>query len=238
MNARVFVLSAVVVCLVLAIAASIVMRSPESGVISTDEGAAFDDSPILPGGDDPLPTEVADDGTQEQTPEEEVTPSTVLPIIVPANQQQVPPNELVQPVREDVPASPILADLDISTPFPLPPEFGDTVREFAYEDDDPTWSDATESRIFSEISLIPRLEATDIQVECRTTMCRIRMVHPRNPAPGASAGNVSELVEAIGMEAPWLFAVPDENGNPTSLVYVQRGKASTQSIESAVTAAR
>ena len=31
------------------------------------------------------------------------------------------------------------------------------------------------------------------------------------------AGNVAELVAAEDMEVLWLFAFPDENGNPTSL---------------------
>ena len=76
MNVRVLILSAVLVCLGLAIAASILLHSPESGVLSSDPGVRVDDGRGLPG-DDPLPTEVADDRVQEQTAQEEVTARTV-----------------------------------------------------------------------------------------------------------------------------------------------------------------
>ena len=104
------------------------------------------------------------------------------------------------------------------------PEFADTLRQFAVESDDPDWSAATETRIFSEISQATGLSAGDIQVDCRTTMCRVLLTKPVS-SPNPRYPGFNELVDSFGLETVWLLALPDENGTPINFAYVRRPEA-------------
>jgi len=105
------------------------------------------------------------------------------------------------------------------------PEFADTLRQFAVEPHDPTWSAATETRIFSEISQATGLSAGDIQVDCRTTMCRVLLTKPVS-SPNPRYRSFNELVDSFGLETVWLLALPDENGTPINFAYVRRPASS------------
>lgn len=106
-------------------------------------------------------------------------------------------------------------------PLPPIPEFADTLRQFAAEVDDPNWSVATETHIFSEISQATGLSAGDIQVDCRTTMCRVLLTKPAS-TPSPRYPGFNDLVDSFGLETVWLLALPDENGTPVNFAYVRR----------------
>ncbi len=109
-------------------------------------------------------------------------------------------------------------------PLPPIPEFADTLRQFAAEVDDPNWSVATETHIFSEISQATGLSAGDIQVDCRTTMCRVLLTKPAS-TPNPRYRGFNDLVDSFGLETVWLLALPDENGTPVNFAYVRRPEA-------------
>lgn len=115
-----------------------------------------------------------------------------------------------------------IEESELKIPVPPVAEFGDTLRQFAAETDDPSWSAATETRIFSEISQATGLAAGDIQVDCRTTLCRVLLTRPVS-APNARYRSFNELVDSFGLETAWIFAMPDENGTLVSVAYVRRG---------------
>ena len=115
--------------------------------------------------------------------------------------------------------------------LPPIPEFADTLRQFAAESDDPSWSAAMETRIFSEISQATGLSAGDIQVDCRATMCRVLLTKPAS-APNSRYRGFNDLVDSFGLETVWLFALPDENGTPVNFAYVRRPEASVTPSES------
>jgi hypothetical protein len=109
-------------------------------------------------------------------------------------------------------------DIELLPPIP---EFAQTVRDFASQLDDAAWSETTESHIFGQISQATGLGASDIQVDCRTTMCRVRLSNPvstQNPR----YRSLNELVDTFGLETLSLWAGPDSNGNPVNLVYLRR----------------
>jgi len=101
------------------------------------------------------------------------------------------------------------------------PEFKETLRQFAAEGEDPAWSAAMETRIFSEISQATGLSVGDIQVDCRTTMCRVLLTKPSS-APNARYRGFNELIDSFGLKTKWILAVPDENGTPINFAYLQR----------------
>jgi hypothetical protein len=90
---------------------------------------------------------------------------------------------------------------------------------------------ATETRIFSEISQATGLSAADIQVDCRTTMCRVLLTKPSS-SPNPRYRSFNELVDSFGLKTLWILAMPDENGTPVNFAYVERGEGATTQSES------
>jgi hypothetical protein len=123
-----------------------------------------------------------------------------------------------------------MEDLDLKMSVGPIPEFKETLRQFALESDDSDWSTATETRIFSEISQATGLSAADIQVDCRTTMCRVLM--KPSSSPNARYRSFNELVDSFGLKTLWILAVPDESGTPVNFAYIQRGEGATTQSES------
>lgn len=111
-------------------------------------------------------------------------------------------------------------DLELLPPIP---EFEDTVRRFAIESDDTTWSEATEARILNQVSSATGLSLSDVQVDCRTSMCRVQFTDPRSTR-GARYSSFNELVETFGLESLWLWAGPDAYGTPITLSYLRRNE--------------
>ena len=92
------------------------------------------------------------------------------------------------------------------------------------ERDDPNWSAATETRIFTEISQATGLSAGDVQVDCRATMCRVLLTKPVS-APNPRYPGFNDLVDSFGLETVCLLALPDETGTPVNFAYVRRPEA-------------
>jgi hypothetical protein len=132
-----------------------------------------------------------------------------------------------QPLPPTISMTQALQDLALLPPIP---EFAETVRNFASQTDDAPWSEATESRIFGEISQATGLGVSDIQVDCRTTLCRVQLSNPES-TPNARYRSLNELIDTFGLETLWLWAAPDSNGNPINLAYLQRGGTSTTQSE-------
>lgn len=108
----------------------------------------------------------------------------------------------------------------------------------AAEDEDPDWSAATESQIFSEISQVPGLAANLIEVECRTTHCLIRVTLPsQTPATetglmttGADGHPVFPIAEALDLEPIALLSLRNPNGHSLFVAYLNRNaNSATQS---------
>ena len=138
----------------------------------------------------------------------------------PEDRETTPP-VMTSAELEDAPThlDPTLRDLDF--PFGRIPEFAETVRALAAEDEDPSWSEATETRISRVISQASRLGASDIQVDCRSTMCRVQLTDARSSADTAYA-ELDDLVAVTGLPMLWLWTATDDDSAPVYLTYLQR----------------
>ena len=111
----------------------------------------------------------------------------------------------------------------------------------ARESRDPLWSAAMEARILDEISQKALgLEITRLDVECRTTLCRLQMVFPEELAR-RKFGNVPQgtvwtgeqpimfFVEALDLEfrPGHVFGGLDGYGTPILVGYVSRPSQET-----------
>lgn len=209
------------------------LRSPERG--STDADLASRPSISSEGGRRdarPAASQPADDASGSLPPNDVADTTGAAAGDAPAQSRPVPvllPNQ--------VPATPMsqaLEDLQI----PPIPELLETEREFAAQNTDPDWSTATEARILDQIAGIPGLSLASLNVECRTTLCRVQFVQP-GTAPGLPNGSavfpsldraaavgapgMVEIVGSTGLKSRWVIAVRDRNGTPVSLAYLERG---------------
>jgi hypothetical protein len=139
------------------------------------------------------------------------------------------PNE---PVAER--ASPQPSELTLQG-VELPPPLLDSERTFAAEAIDPRWAPTTEARILREIATLPGRSMLGLQVECRSTICRLQVVEPGQPLPettGPSTGipaevvalgtSIRELVSRSGLETRGAMSVPDRSGTRVLVAYFAR----------------
>jgi hypothetical protein len=106
--------------------------------------------------------------------------------------------------------------------IPPIPELLETERQFAAESVDPLWSQRMEGHILGEISQLTGLELVGLQVECKTTLCRLQLVEPDLAKASSPYKSFPELVATFGLETRWVMSVVDRYGTPTSLAYLGR----------------
>jgi hypothetical protein len=113
----------------------------------------------------------------------------------------------------------VAARQDVAEPaFPSTIPSADTkmVQRFESESKDPTWSDAANALVLSKLSRMTYLKALYIEVDCRTTMCRILIAPARVPPP---QWELQEIVYKLGLSA-WQF---HDNGQ-TMVTYLERDR--------------
>jgi hypothetical protein len=136
----------------------------------------------------------------------------------------VPPPER-SPLPGEAPATPIAEALaarqqnnfivqDAAGNGGVPPQLVDGEREFAAEPIDATWAPGAEAKLLGFIAQMPGLELVDLQVECRSTMCRLQMTQP--PASPDDNGQLrfNMLRDELGMAPRWMMAIVDGTGPP------------------------
>ena len=105
-----------------------------------------------------------------------------------------------------------------------PPALIQGEREFAAEGVDVEWASGAEGEILSRVSQIPDLALISMQVECRSTMCRLQAASPISPAGGSRP--FTTLVDSIGLEPRWIVAIPDASGALQLVAYLRRERMS------------
>lgn len=98
---------------------------------------------------------------------------------------------------------------------------------FAVEPTDPSWSDFAEAQILSEISRLGGLSLITIDVQCRTTLCRVQSVFPSTDARARQ--RIVDVASTLGLEARPVVAVSNRAGNVAFLAYFAKSKSPTQS---------
>jgi hypothetical protein len=95
---------------------------------------------------------------------------------------------------------------------------------FVAESQDPSWSDFTEAQILGEISRLSGLALVTIDVECRTSLCRVQSAFPTTDA---RARQRILGVAALSLEPRPVVAVANKSGNVMFLAYFGRPKTPT-----------
>jgi hypothetical protein len=167
----------------------------------------------------PEPSVVLDDSAAPAAPRAEPRGATnAAPSAAPSTEPvaSAPPTPERSPLPGETPATPmtqLLADrqqnmLVRDTPGEsgIPPQLAEGEREFAAEPIDATWAPGAEAKLLAVFAEIPGLELIDLQVECRSTMCRLQLTQP--PAePGQGGLPFSILRDEVGMTPRWMMAV-------------------------------
>ena len=104
------------------------------------------------------------------------------------------------------------------------PALGELETQFSSEGTDPSWSASTESRILSEVAQVASLAVTSLEVECRETICRLKLFYPPGTDTLSSAGRFEPLADVLGFADPTEVVTVGETGVPMSLVYFQRNE--------------
>lgn len=94
----------------------------------------------------------------------------------------------------------------------VPPQLVEGERAFAAEPIDGTWAPGAEAKLLSTFAQIPKLELIDLQVQCRSTMCRVQLTQPPATAGGPLPFNI--LSDEVGMTPRWMMAVVDGPPGP------------------------
>lgn len=117
----------------------------------------------------------------------------------------------------------------------LPPGLVEGEREFGAEPVDAMWAPGAEADLLAKFAQMPGLKLIDLQVQCRSTMCRLQLTQP--PATPGQDGRTpfNVLHDEIGLTPRWIMAVVDGAGAPGRLLpmrsiayYWREGFASRQ----------
>ena len=135
--------------------------------------------------------------------------------------------DLRQPAQESMPPPTSLSTLppavEALNPSLLPGVTNDPLTSsFVAEDTDPSWSDFAEAQILGEISRLGGLSLITIDVECRTTLCRVQSVFPTTDARARQ--RILGVSATLGLEPRPVLAVSNKSGNVAFLAYFSRSK--------------
>jgi len=126
------------------------------------------------------------------------------------------------PLPGEVPSTP-MADLMAARNADTPAELAENEKEFFAEPIDTTWASGAEAALLARIAETPGLQLTELQVQCRSTMCRLQLTRPSG-ARGVQGGGptLSISADSVGLEPRWLMAVRDATGSVRSIAYLWR----------------
>ena len=111
----------------------------------------------------------------------------------------------------------------IPVPFEQQPrsvEEGEQV--FSAETVDATWAPGAESNILGRFSRVNGLALSALQVECRTTMCKLQVAAPKS---SSGAGDIFGFFNnSLGIQPRWVQIVVDDAGTMQWFAYVGRDR--------------
>jgi hypothetical protein len=90
---------------------------------------------------------------------------------------------------------------------------------FAAERVDPTWATGIERNILNQIAQA-NLQLVTMQVECRTSMCRVQLMEPPSKTPDMAA--FRDLVRGFGLDVWRMQNLGNESGATTTVAYLAR----------------
>ena len=159
------------------------------------------------------PTERADSGRAHVAPES--TPDVAEP---PVPKPQAPATTKAMPLR-------MWGDRGLDGP--VSSLFQQRENAFVAEPLDPLWSRSREAEILGQIAQISGLRLINIEVECRTSMCRLQWTqNVPVPVEGELRGMPNDVYEdllaRLGYTQPIPMGTAADAGTITSLTYLPR----------------
>jgi len=133
-----------------------------------------------------------------------------------------------QPEADDQAEPPVLADQVALTPMEQKaqsaralqdPELISIETAFASERVDPLWAIGVERNILDRIAQA-NLQLVTMQVECRTSLCRVQLMERPSKSPDMAA--FRDLVRGFGLDVWRMHNLGNESGATTTVAYLAR----------------
>jgi hypothetical protein len=93
-------------------------------------------------------------------------------------------------------------------------------KAFAAEAVDPLWARGMEGNILGHIAQAKGLQLVTMQVECRTSMCRVHLME--RPSKSADMAAFRELVGGFGLDVWRMQNLGNQSGATTTVAYLAR----------------
>jgi len=161
-------------------------------------------------------------------------PPPVTPVVATPEDRSTPATDNA-PVLSDEPAAddpaepPVLrADQVALTPMEqkaqsaralVDPGMAGIEQAFAAERVDPLWATGMEGNILGQLAQA-NLQLVTMQVECRTSMCRVQLIEP--PSKPRDPGAFRDLVRDFGLDVWRVNGFVDQNGTSTLVAHLAR----------------
>ena len=100
------------------------------------------------------------------------------------------------------------------------PELTSIEMAFAAEPVDPLWASGMEGNILGHIAQAKGLQLVTMQVECRTSMCRVQLMEPPSASPDMAA--FRDLVRGFGLDVWRIQNLGNQSGASTTVAYLAR----------------
>jgi hypothetical protein len=167
---------------------------------------------LEPDGETQIPPPVA---PVVATPEDRSTPGTDNAPVLSAE----PAAEEPALLPDKVPLTPMEQKAQSARAL-IDPGLASIEKAFAAETVDPLWATGMEGHLLGQLAQA-NLQLVTMQVECRTSMCRIQLVETpvKRPDP---AGTFHDLVRDLGLELWRVNRVIDQSGTPTLVAHLAR----------------
>ena len=102
----------------------------------------------------------------------------------------------------------------------IDPGLASIEKAFAAEAVDPLWASGMEGNILGHIAQANGLQLVTMQVECRTSMCRVHLMEPPSRSPDMAA--FRDLVRGFGLDVWRMQNLGNQSGATTTVAYLAR----------------
>ena len=102
----------------------------------------------------------------------------------------------------------------------IDPGLASIEKAFAAEPVDPLWANGMEGNILGHIAQAKGLQLVTLQVECRTSMCRVHLMEPPSKSPDMAA--FRDLVPGFGLDVWRMNNLGNQSGATTTVAYLAR----------------
>ena len=161
-------------------------------------------------------------------------------LVRPRLSAEAPTNSAVTAAPPNTPAAPSVAaaplpDATLVTPFAqvfdarqaqVPPMLAEREREFAAQSVDREWAPSAASEILDRFAQANDVAFNTLQVECKSTMCRLEAVSPK--LPGATAPQFNMVGNSMGLKEG--ITISDTAGTLYTVAYVWRDGMAPASV--------